>query len=386
MTSGPPPFPALYGRAATVTAEAPGRVNLIGDHTDYNGGYVLPAILPQDTRVELALRPDRRMVAWSTEEPEAPPRGFELGDPAPPGGWLDYVHGVTRLLEAEGITLGGADLRLSTEVPPGAGLASSAALEVALLRAFRTAFALAFDDLALALLAHRAEVEFVGIPVGVMDQMAASLGRAGSALFLDTRTLAFEWLPLPADLALVVIHSGVRHRNTSGGYRVRREECREACHLLGVNALRDLEGATDLPARLRTLPAPLDRRVRHVLNENQRVLAAASALRRGDLLTLGELFHASHESLRREFEVSIPETDLLVDLARQECTIFGARLTGGGFGGSVVMAATGDTAPVALRLAREYHRQAGRTPTILLPPLPAQDLGARLHAEEAYRR
>lgn len=275
---------------------------------------------------------------------------------------------------------------LSTAVPPGAGLASSAALEVALLRAFRTAFALAFDDLALALLAHRTEVEFVGVPVGVMDQMAASLGRAGSALFLDTRTLAFEWLPLPADLALIVLHSGARHRNASGGYRVRREECREACHLLGVNALRELEGATDLPARLRTLPAPLDRRVRHVLNENQRVLAAASALRRGDLLALGELFHASHDSLRREFEVSIPETDLLVDLARQESTIFGARHTGGGFGGSLVMAATGDTAPVALRLASEYHREAGRTPTILLPPLPAQDLGARLHAEEAYRR
>src|SRR5439155_20253737 len=215
-------------------------------------------------------------------------------------------------------------------------------------------------------LGQRAENDFVGARVGIMDQMAACLADAHSALFLDTRTLDYRRIPLPAGAELLVMHSGVRHEHAAGEYNTRRAECEQACALLGVRQLRDLSPA-DLP-RIAALPAPLDRRARHVVSENERVLQTVTALQAGDLDRIGDLFYASHASLRDDYQVSVAELDLLVELARREPGIYGARLTCGGFGGSVVMLARAEAARTSgERIARDYARQSGCQPTLLVP-------------------
>ena len=296
-----------------VVASAPGRVNVIGEHTDYNDGFVLPVALPGRVTVQLRPRHDDRVTGSSADVE---------GD-----GWLVYAQAVQA---AAGV--GGFDVRVRSAVPPGAGLASSAALEVALLRALREAFALDLDDLALALLAHRAETEGVGVPCGVMDQIAASLGREGHALLLDCRSLEAEAIALPPGVELRVLDSGVRHAHAESGYRRRRAECEAAARALGVTALRDVEEGDPRIARL---PPPLDRRARHVVEENARVVAAGNALRRGDVDALARLMRASHASQRDLFEVSMPEVDRLAEQAEAEGAL-AARLTGGGFGGAVL--------------------------------------------------
>jgi galactokinase len=362
-------FEDLFGRAAEVRAEAPGRVNLIGEHTDYNGGFVLPAPIPQRTRLELAPRPDDTVRAASAST-GAGVASYRLGEETPGRGWLDYVQGVTQALARRGHRLRGFDARFESDVPLGSGLSSSASLTISLLRALRSAFALAVEDAPLALVAQEAENRFVGAQVGVMDPLACHLGEAGGALFLDTRSLACERVPLPRDADLVVINSGVAHRHAAGDYNSRRAECNRACELLGVRQLRDL-GVADLP-RVATLPEPLGRRARHVITENARVLAAVGRLRAGDLPGLGRHFYESHASQRDDYEVSVPEIDLLVDLARGERDVYGARLTGGGFGGSVVMLArAGRGAEVADGITRAYAERSGCRPVVLVPLQPA---------------
>jgi len=287
-----PTFRTLFGRAAEVVATAPGRVNLIGEHTDYNDGLVLPTAVPLRTTVELALRSDGRVRVASTAVTGATVRDYLLGREAPSGEWLDYVQGCTRALAESQGTVSGFEALVTSAVPVGGGLSSSAALEIALLRALRTALALPLDDVGLARLAHRAEHDFVGARVGVMDQMAASLADTRSALFLDARSLAHEWVPLPASLALLVIDSGIAHRHAAGDYNARRDECERAAKLLGVASLRDV--CPGELTRAASLPPPLDRRVRHVVTENARVRDAVAALRSGDLDALGALFLASH--------------------------------------------------------------------------------------------
>src|SRR5438270_2318947 len=213
-------FQSLFGRSPTVIAQAPGRVNLIGEHTDYNGGFVLPMAIPQRTQVELRKTAARRVVAQSAGMDG--PAEFAPGEERRRGGWADYVQGVTWVLARAGFAPGGCELRIRSEVPPGAGLSSSAALCVALLRAFREAWSLAIDDVQVALLAQQVETDFVGAPVGVMDQMASSLADARTALFLDTRTLAHERVPRPDTAAVLVIDSGIRHSHATGDYRTRR--------------------------------------------------------------------------------------------------------------------------------------------------------------------
>lgn len=359
-------FEALYGRAPAVDARAPGRVNLIGEHTDYNGGFVLPMAIPQETRIELAPRDGPEVRAFSAGVPGGRVETYAVGREARRGDWLDYVQGVTAVTAAAGHRLRGFDLRVTSAVPVGSGLSSSAALEVSLLRALRQAFGLALDDVALALLGQKAEVEFVGAPVGIMDQLASSLADARSALFVDTRTLAHERLPLPREVEVLVVSSGVTHGHATGDYRTRRAECERAASLLGVPQLRDLR-EVELPRAL-ALPEPLGRRVRHVVTENARVLAAVEALRDGDGTRLGALFDASHASQRDDYEVSVPEIDLLVTIARAEPEVLGARLTGGGFGGSIVaLVRAGAAAPVARRVAAAYASRSGRTPAVLVP-------------------
>ncbi|HYO56037.1 galactokinase [Archangium sp.] len=362
-----PRFEALFGRPPRVHARAPGRVNLIGEHTDYNGGFVLPMAIPQQTEVVLAPREDRKVRAFSANlGAQGQVDEYELGQERRGRGWLDYVQGVTHVLRGEGHAIGGFDLWLRSDVPVGSGLSSSAALEVALLRGLREAFGLALDDVRLALLGQKVECDFVGAPVGVMDQMASSLAGGGAALFLDTRGLRYERVPLPAGVEPIVINSGVTHSHAGGDYRVRRAECERAAGLLGVAQLRDLS-EQELPRAL-TLPEPLGRRVRHVLTENARVLDTVRALRAEDLAVLGPLLYASHASQRDDYEVSVPEIDLLVDLARAEPDVLGARLTGGGFGGSVVMLArAGKGAAVAARIAARYTERSAHKATVLVP-------------------
>ncbi|HEX9436553.1 MAG TPA: galactokinase family protein [Candidatus Limnocylindria bacterium] len=332
------------------SASAPGRVNLIGEHTDYNGGFVLPVALPSRVTVQLTLREDAHVRGVTDANVDA--------------AWIAHVMGPARILGIER----GYDVRVTSDLPPGAGLGSSGALGVATIRALREAFGLDLDDVTIAKLAQRSENEFVGASSGIMDQMAASLGAEGEALFIDCRSLAFERIPLPRDMDLVVIHSGVTHQHSSGEYNVRRRQCEEAARALGVAQLRDA-GPADA-SRIDALPEPLSRRARHVVAENARVLGAVAALRERDIAALGELLDDSHRSLRDDYEVSTPEVDLLVELVREQEGIHGARITGGGFGGSIVAIADLGTGHHAAALAvAEYEQRTGLDARILLPAL-----------------
>ncbi|HVU02753.1 MAG TPA: galactokinase [Polyangiaceae bacterium] len=326
-------FSRWFGSPPSVFADAPGRVNLIGEHTDYSGGFVLPVALPLRTRVELAPR-EGAVVRVVSENVEGELQSYVLGDELRASTWADYVQGVTFALRAAGTEISGFDALIHSRVPIGSGLSSSAALEVALLRALRQAFELPLDDVAIARVGQRAENDFVGVPSGIMDQMAASLLRDGAALFLDTRSLEYRMIPMPESAELCVIDSGVRHAHASGAYELRHRECEEAARSLGVRQLRDALGRID---DVRALPPPLDRRARHVLSENERVLAAVRSLEASDLPALGGLLVASHRSLSRDFQVSTVEMDALVEHALDQPGVYGARMTGGGFGGSVLV-------------------------------------------------
>ncbi len=362
-----PTFLELYGRAPSVRADAPGRVNLIGEHTDYNGGYVLPAVIPQRTRVALAVRDDFVVRAWSANVPVLERfEQFAIGSEKPRRAWIDYVAGVTAGLLHFGHTLRGFDVRIESEVPIGSGLSSSAALEMSIAAALRAACQLRLDDVEMAKVGQWAENEFVGAPTGIMDQMAVGLCQPGSALFIDTRSLAYEQVALPAGVELAVIDSGARHSHAGGEYRTRRAQCEDACRELGISQLRDLT-SRDL-ARIESLREPLRRRARHVVTENQRVLEAVDAMKMADGARLGRLFHASHASMRDDYEVSIPDIDTMVEIAESDPGILGARLTGGGFGGAVVMVAkSGAARASAGTIAATYAAATGRTPQIIVP-------------------
>jgi galactokinase len=333
-----------------IRASASGRVNLIGEHTDYNEGRVLPTAIPQRTDVVLRRRDDDEVHAVSASEGAA--AAYRIGEEERTGGWVDYVAGVTWALARHGHALpGGFDLEVSSHVPLGAGLSSSAALEVAVGRAVREAFGLEVTDEELAAIGREAENGLVGVQTGPMDQLAAALTTPGEALLIDCRTLETTTVVLPEDCELVVIDSGVRHALSDGSYDERRAECARAVELLGVPALRDV--ALGDP-RLAGLPAPLDRRARHVVEEDARVLEAVAAIEGDDLAQLGRLLDASHASQRDLYEVSVPQVDRLAELAVQHGAL-GARLTGGGFGGSVLaLARTGDGADLGARVLRDY--------------------------------
>jgi galactokinase len=352
------------GSSSVVEASAPGRVNLIGEHTDYNDGFVLPMPIPQRTTVRLQTRDDDRVLLESADESGL--GSYTLGQEHKSGKWIDYVQGVTRALRERGHALRGFSAQLSSNVPIGAGLSSSAALEVAMLRALRQAFALTLDDLTIAKLGQIAEVEFVGAPTGIMDQMASSLGQEHSALFIDTRTLQTRLVSLPPELEPVVIASGVTHAHGTGDYRTRRAECERAALALGASSLRDV--TLEQLAGADGLDPLLARRARHVIGENARVLQTLDAFAARDTPAITRLFAASHVSMRDDYEVSVPEIDLLVELGDAHRAIIAARLTGGGFGGSVVMLAErGQGLAAARAIASRYESKTGRQPSILLP-------------------
>jgi galactokinase len=321
-----PTFNEAFGRPPEVLARAPGRVNLLGEHTDYNEGFVLPTVIPRETRVELGQSADGRFRYYSGNLDLL--IELESDQPAPPG-FARYVHGCIEVLRARGIGVPPCSVRIESDIPIGRGLSSSAALEVAMLRAVRARMGLPLDDVEIALLAHGAEVEFAGVRCGILDQMAVSLGRPGQMLFLDTRTLERRLLPLPAAADILVVDSGVTRELVSTEYNARRSECEKAARLLGVRTLRDITDVADCAA----LPVPLNRRARHVVAENRRTVDGAGAADAGEF---GILMNASHASLRDDFEVSVPALDQLVVCMQQRPETHGARLTGAGFGGACV--------------------------------------------------
>ncbi len=350
-------FRELYGRDPDVAWRAPGRVNLIGEHTDYNDGFVLPLALTLDTRVDAAARPDRvlRMASVQSDEPSI---SVDLDALAPGSvtGWAAYVAGTAWALQSHGIALPGADLLVDGTLPRGAGLSSSASLECSTAGAL---LALAGTELALAdvaLLAQKAENDFVGMPCGIMDQFASTHARAGHLLLLDTRSLVVEHIPfdLAAEgLSLLVVDTRAPHALVDGEYAARRSACEEAARILGLAALRDV---VDLDAALLALPDDvLRRRVRHVVTENARVLEVVGLLRSGDVRAIGPSLTASHVSLRDDYEVSCPELDLAVATALA-AGAYGARMTGGGFGGSVIaLVDLAESPRVRERIMEAFH-------------------------------
>ncbi|MDE3205347.1 MAG: galactokinase [Acidobacteriota bacterium] len=341
-------FASHVGRPPEGVWSAAGRVNLIGEHTDYNLGWVLPFAIPARTYVAAARRDDQVVTVRSVQHPGEVVRASlaEL-QPGRQRGWSAYVLGVPWALARRGARPGGIDVLVDGHVPVGAGLSSSAALECAAVSAVADLAGSGGDPLSRALTAWSVEHDFVGVPCGVMDQVASMVCTAGHALLVDTRDLATAAVPLDAagaGLALLVVDTGVTHDNADGQYAARRTACEDAARALGVSSLRELDDVDDAVRRLGDGEAR--RRVRHVLSENARVLAAVDALRQGDWGGLGRLMDESHASLRDDYEVSSPELDVAVDSVRRAGAL-GARMTGGGFGGSAIAVIPEEALPAA---------------------------------------
>jgi galactokinase len=342
---------------ATAYADAPGRVNLLGEHTDYNDGYVLPVAIAQRTAVRMAANGTQRFTLHAQELHERVE--FTLDEP-PQQHFASYVFGCLALVRERGVALPGLDIEVSSRVPMGVGLSSSAALEVATLRCLRELLALDIDDVLIAQLAQRAEIDYAGVRCGIMDQMASSLAATDRALLIDTRSLARRDVPLPPDSAVLVLDSGVPRTLAGSGYNKRRAECEEAARLLGKKSLRDVPASQDLSA----LPPVLAQRARHVLTENGRVQLAASGC---SAPAFGRLMNESHASLRDDFEVSTPELDLLVRLLQSNAAVYGARLTGAGFGGACVALCHADAVQAVAREVLGAYTAAGHRGTQLVP-------------------
>lgn len=321
-------FEVIFGAVPAAIGHAPGRVNLLGEHTDYNDGYVLPIAIPQQTRVAIRRSASTAFTVYAATLDRTAMFTLEA---RPSERFATYVYGCVAEARTAGFDIPPLDMHLSSTVPMGVGLSSSAALEVATLRAFRTLLNLPLDDVLLAQLAQRAEVEHAGVRCGLMDQMAASLANTTQALFLDTRTLERHLMPLPRGSAVLVLDSGVTRSLATSAFNQRRAECEEAAKRLGVPALRDID-VSEL-SKLDALDDPWRRRARHVITENARVIQAVQC---SNPSGFGALMNASHASLRDDFEVSVPALDRLVSLLQAEPEVHGARLTGAGFGGACV--------------------------------------------------
>jgi galactokinase len=339
--------------ARRATAHAPGRINLIGEHTDYNDGLVLPIALRLGVTVEAKSREDG-VVHLSTDAAVSPREAsYDLGAERKDRTWVDRARGVTVILAQQGFGIGGFDAEIISDLPLGAGLGSSAAFAIALLRSLSGLFDLTLDDAACVRIAHAAETDFAGARAGLLDQLASVYGHPSEALLIDMRDQAMRTIPLPPSVELAVIDSDTRHEHATGGYNRRREECEAACRHLGIASLRELD-ERPLDTILERLPSPLDRRVRHVVTENARVGEAVAALGAKDDARLGVLLSASHRSLRDDYEVSTRELDQLVELAAAAGAL-GARLVGGGFGGSIIaLAQRGRAKGLAARVLQGY--------------------------------
>ena len=348
---------------------APGRVNLIGEHTDYNGGFVMPVAIDRETRVLCTPRGDRQIEVISRHYGETVRFSIDEAAPTAARHWSDYVRGVSVILQDAGFRLCGTNLLIDQTVPIGSGLSSSAAIEVAAARALLGNAGLEVDPVRLASLCQRAENEFVGARCGIMDQFIACCGRAGHALLLDCRSLEYRHLRLPEECALVISNTMVRHEVASGEYNARREQCELGVRQIAgdrseIGSLRDI-GMAELERSSQRLDPVVYRRCRHVVGEIGRVLKATEALERRDLEAFGRLMYESHRSLRDDYEVSCPELDLMVELARRVDGVYGSRMTGAGFGGCTISLVQSGRADVFREtLASEYRKATGIEPAI----------------------
>ncbi|MGC3999665.1 MAG: galactokinase [Anaeromyxobacter sp.] len=368
-----------------VAGRAPGRVNLIGEHTDYNDGFVLPMAIGFGVEMVGRRRQDGQVRVHAADLSET--STFQVGgaiarDPAHP--WSDYVRGVVWSLEEAGLRVEGMDLAFSGDLPQGAGLSSSAALEVSTALVAQALSGFEAERPRLARLCQHAENDFVGMKCGIMDQFISLMGEPGHALLLDCRSLAHQLVPLTLDdHAIAICHSGVKHSLVASAYNQRRAECTAgvaamAARSPGVRALRDAT-LEQLEAVRAQVSDPVYRRCRHIITENARVLESAEAMRRGDLAAFGRLMNASHDSQRDDFEVSCAEVDLLVDLARSVPGVLGARITGGGFGGCTVnLVERRSVEDFKAKVLDVYQRRTGITPRLFLSTPGA---GARISSQ-----
>lgn len=363
-------FQQVFGKPPKTEASAPGRVNLLGEHTDYNDGFVLPTAIPQCTTVQLGLSSDAcgglhlRQHHFYSENFNEQVSILDINHP--PSGFASYIFGCIEVLKKAGYTIPSLCVYVKSSIPMGSGLSSSAALEVATLRAIRQLLNLPIDDVEIAQFAQQAEIHYAGVQCGIMDQMASSLADTEHILFLDTRTLERRLMPLPDKAEILVIHSGIPRSLASSGYNQRRAECEEAARSLGVKALRDI---TDAEVTEK-LPEPLRRRARHVITEDNRVLEVLQGV---SSKRFGELMNASHASLRDDYQVSVSGLDTLVELLQKTPGVFGAKLTGAGFGGAcVALVAAGEGRNIATHILEQY-KQAGYNGQILVPSLGLSD-------------
>ncbi len=366
-------FAARFGVSPAAVYRAPGRVNLIGEHTDYTGGFVLPVAIDLSCWVGIASRDDGKLVVHSENIGGSAEAKLAPLSVRPSGNWSDYPFGVVWAMEQAGIRLRGANLYVRTEVPIGAGLSSSAAFEVAVGFAYMDQAGdqagVAVERSKLALLCQRAENEFVGARCGIMDQFVACHGRAGRALLLDCRSLDYRLVRLPAEVQLVICDTMVNHELGASEYNVRREECEEGTRRLagvlpGVRTLRDAT-LPQLEQHRELLGTTIYKRCRHVVSENDRVQKTAAALDDGTLGDLAQLMADSHRSLRDDFEVSCKELDLMVELASGQPGVYGARMTGGGFGGCTInLVKAANSAEFQRAIAARYFAAIGLQPNI----------------------
>jgi galactokinase len=355
-------FHTTYGEAPEVVVRAPGRVNLIGEHTDYNDGFVLPAAIDRSIAFAGRKRADRVVRVHSLDFGAF--AEFHLDDIQKDGKnpWSNYIRGVSRYLEEDGHRLLGADMAFGGDVPREAGLSSSAAVEVGTAAFWNNLLRLELDPVYLVKLSRKAENQFVGVPCGIMDQFISALGRENHALFLDCRDLSFRHVPLRDDVKIVVCNSSVKRALAQSEYEVRLNQCRQAVAQiastgLAVKSLRGVAPA-DLEAARSVLSEILFRRARHVVTENHRVLEAVKVLESANLERFGELMNASHESLRDDYEVSSRELDVLVELAWKQPGVLGARMTGAGFGGCTVNLVRQEAAEAFAEAVRRGYQNA----------------------------
>jgi galactokinase len=331
-------FNSLFGYSATHLIQAPGRVNLIGEHTDYNDGFVLPCAINYQTMVAAAKRTDSivRVISVDYDNQENQfdlTENIEFQDDCM---WSNYIRGVVKCLLGRGYHFQGADIVVSGNVPQGAGLSSSAALEVVIGQTFKELYALDISQVDIALNGQQAENEFVGCNCGIMDQLISACGEQHHALLLDCRSLQTQSVPMPKDMTVMIINSNKKRGLVDSEYNTRRLQCEVAASVFGVKALRDVT-MDQFNARINELDTVVAKRARHVISENDRTEKAAIALSKGDMQLMGQLMEASHNSMRDDFEITVPEVDLIVDIVKAEIgRLGGVRMTGGGFGGCVV--------------------------------------------------
>lgn len=362
-------FATHFGQAPSMVVRAPGRVNLIGEHTDYNDGFVLPAAIDRATYIAAAPRSDRRVRVFAADLNESDEFAIDHIEPSGIRPWSNYIRGMVRSLLAAGHVINGADMVVSSSVPRGAGLSSSAALEVATGYVFQLFYDLNILGEELALMAQATENHFVGVNCGIMDQFIVTLGQAHHALLIDCRDLSYQAVSVPENAAIVICDSHIERSLAASAYNQRRAECEQAVEILsaslpGIKALRDVT-SQQLQQYSQALPSIVLQRARHVISENERVLSGVAALRAGNVAEFGRLMNASHASMRDDYNVSIPEMDALVASAQRVSGCYGSRLTGAGFGGCTVsLVENGAVEHFRHEVAAAYLAAIGRSASI----------------------